>query len=60
MAAVSLMRVAGRSRPLAIATGGVAVLATLGLIASAKPLELALSLLPVAAAGVLYLWLRRR
>ncbi|HEX7945210.1 MAG TPA: amino acid permease [Phenylobacterium sp.] len=60
MAAVSLMRVAGRGRPMAIATAGVAVLATLGLIGSAKPLELGLSLLPLAAAGLLYLWLRRR
>jgi arginine:agmatine antiporter len=60
MAAVSLMRVAGRGRPMAIATGIVAVLATLALIASAKPVELALSLLPLVAAAVLYLWLRRR
>jgi hypothetical protein len=38
----------------------VAIAGTLALIASAKPLELELSVLPLVAAGLLHLWLRRR
>ena len=59
MAAASLIRVS-KGRPRAVLTAVVAILGTLALIASAKPLELALSALPVAAAGGMYLWLRRR
>ncbi len=36
-----------------------AILCSIALIASAKPIELALCLIPIAAGGVLYLWLRR-
>jgi len=59
MAASSLIRIS-RGRPIAIVSAAVAILGALALLASAKPLELELSLLPLAAAGLLHLWLRRR
>jgi len=64
LAAVSLIRLArgfeGGRRIGAMATAGVAIACALGLIVQAKPLELALAVVPLGAAGLLYLWLRRR
>ena len=64
LAALSLVRLApafspGR-RAAAIATAGAAIACSLTLIAQAKPLEVALALIPLALAALLYLWLRRR
>jgi len=59
MAAASLLRLSGGTLK-AVLSSAVAILGTLALIASAKPVELALSALPLVAAGLLYLWLRRR
>jgi arginine:agmatine antiporter len=44
----------------AMATAGLAIACALALIAQAKPIELGLAVVPLAAAGLLYLWLRRR
>lgn len=64
LAGVSLIRLArgfeGGRRVGAMATAGVAIACALALIAQAKPLELALAAGPLAAAGLVYLWLRRR
>lgn len=64
LAGGSLVRIAGglgKGRGLAARlTALAAILCSLALIASGKPNELALSVIPVAAAGLLYLWLRRR
>ena len=64
LAGVSLIRLArgfeGGRRLGAMATAGVAIACALGLIAQARPLELALGAIPLGAAGLLYLWLRRR
>lgn len=64
LAGVSLIRIAGvfagGKRGAAIATAGVAIAAALVLIAQAKPIELGLAVIPLVAAGLLYLWLRRR
>ncbi|MGH6963564.1 MAG: amino acid permease [Phenylobacterium sp.] len=49
----------GRQVPAQV-TALVAMVCCIALIASAKPVELAISLVPVAAGGLLYLWLRRR
>lgn len=63
LAALSLLRLgrvlspAGRAATLTVAV--VAIGFSLALIAQGKPAELGLSLLPVAAAGLLHLWLRR-
>ena len=59
MAAASLIRISG-GRVGAVITAVLAITGTLALIASAKPMELALSVLPLLAAGGMYLWLRRR
>ena len=59
LAAGSLIRLSG-GRLRAILSSIVAILGALALIASARPLELAFSALPLLAAGLLYLWLRRR
>ena len=59
-----LIRLAGRfeggRRTGAMATAAAAIACSLALIAQAKPLELALAVVPLAAAGLLYLWLKRR
>lgn len=64
LAAVSLARLAGRLSPgrrvLAIVSAVVAVAFAAFLIRGGKPVELALSLVPIAAATLLHLWLRRR
>lgn len=64
LAGVSLIRLAGRfeggRRTGAMATAAAAIACSLALIAQAKPLELALAVVPLAAAGLLYLWLKRR
>jgi arginine:agmatine antiporter len=49
-----------RRRLAARLTGVAAIIASLAIIASGNPIELALCLVPIAAAGLLYLWLRRR
>jgi arginine:agmatine antiporter len=49
----------GRQTPAQV-TALVAVLCCIALIASGKPIELAISLIPIAAGALLYLWLRRR
>jgi len=64
LAGVSLLRL-GRAftpgRRLAASLTALAAMgASIALIASAKPLELALALVPPAIAALLYLWLRRR
>lgn len=63
LAAVSLIRIAGvfagPRRGAAIATAVLAIAAAGVLIAQAKPVELGLALAPLAAAALLYLWLRR-
>ena len=59
LAAASLIRISG-GRLRAIVAAVVAIAAILALVASAKLAEVALSALPVVAAGLLYLWLRRR
>lgn len=59
MAAVSLIRLAGR-RVAPILTAVLASAASLYLVAAGKPVELALSLAPLALGSLLYLWLRRR
>ncbi|HEY0649616.1 amino acid permease [Phenylobacterium sp.] len=64
LAGASLTRLArgfenGR-RVAAMATAGLAIACALALIAQAKPLELGLAVVPLAGAGLLYLWLRRR
>jgi len=64
LAGGSLIRLSGGLTPgrrtAARATALAAVAASLALIATGKPLELAFCLVPLAAAGLLYLWLRRR
>jgi len=64
LAGVSLIRLArrfpGGGRVAAMGTAGVAIACALGLIAQAKPLELALAVVPLFAAAILYFWLRRR
>lgn len=64
MASLSLVFVAGRlaggRRLAALATAAVAGGACVLLIASASLVEFGYSVLPLAAAGLLYLWLRRR
>jgi len=64
LAGVSLIRLArgfeGARRIGAMATAGAAIACSLALIAQAKPVELALAVIPLAAAALLYLWLRRR
>lgn len=64
LAGVSLIRLArgfeGGKRVAAMGTAGVAIACALGLIAQAKPLELALAVVPLFAAAILYFWLRRR
>jgi arginine:agmatine antiporter len=64
LAGVSLIRLArgfeGGKRIAAMGTAGVAIACALGLIAQAKPLELALAVAPLVGAALLYLWLRRR
>jgi arginine:agmatine antiporter len=64
LAGVSLIRIAGvfagGKRGAAIATAAVAIAASAVLIAQAKPIELALAVVPLVAAALLYLWLRRR
>ena len=51
---------AKRRQVAAQVTALVAILCCIALIASGKPIELAISLIPIAAGGLLYLWLRRR
>jgi arginine:agmatine antiporter len=64
MAAVSLLRLcgglSGGRRAGAVATAILALAASAVLVLAAKPWELAGSLAGVAAAALLYLWLRRR
>jgi arginine:agmatine antiporter len=64
LAGISLIRLArrfeGGKRIAAMGTAGVAIACALGLIAQAKPLELALAVVPLVAAAILYFWLRRR
>ena len=64
LAGGSLVRVSGvlgqRRRLPAQLTALVAVGCSVALIATGKPVELAVCLVPIAAAGLLYLWLRRR
>jgi hypothetical protein len=43
-----------------MATAGLAIACALALIAQARPLEIGLAVVPLGAAGLLYLWLRRR
>lgn len=61
---ISLIRLARAfedgKRIAAMGTAGVAIACALGLIAQAKPLELALAVVPLFAAAILYFWLRRR
>jgi amino acid transporter len=59
LAAASLIRLSG-GRLRAVLSSILAIAGALALIASGKPLELALSALPILGAGLLYLWLRRR
>ena len=51
---------ARRRQVAAQVTALVAILCCIALIASGKPVELAICLVPIAAGGLLYLWLRRR
>lgn len=64
LAGGSLLRLSGglvlRRRLAARLTALVAIGCSLALIVSGKPFELAFCLVPIAAAGLLYLWLRRR
>jgi arginine:agmatine antiporter len=64
LAGISLIRLArgfeGGKRVAAMGTAGVAIACALGLIAQAKPLELALAVVPLFGAALLYFWLRRR
>jgi arginine:agmatine antiporter len=64
LAGVSLIRLArgfeGGRRIGAMGTAGAAIACAAALIAQAKPLELALAVVPLGAAALLYLWLRRR
>ena len=64
LAGGSLIRISGRIAPArrwpARLTGVAAICASLTLIASGKPIELAFCLGAITAAGLLYLWLRRR
>jgi arginine:agmatine antiporter len=64
LASVSLMRLSrvfhGAARVSAVGTAGVAIACALALIVQAKPMELALAVAPLAAAGLLHLWLGRR
>lgn len=64
LASVSLIRLArgfaGARRFGAIATAAAAIICSLALIAQARPVELALAVVPLAAAGLLYLWLKDR
>lgn len=64
LAGVSLIRVAGvftgARKGAAIATAVLAIAAAVVLIAQAKPIELGLAVVPLVAAALLYLWLRRR
>jgi arginine:agmatine antiporter len=64
LAGGSLVRVSGvlgqgRRLPAQL-TALVAMGCSVALIATGKPIELAVCLVPIAAAGLLYLWLRRR
>jgi membrane protein implicated in regulation of membrane protease activity len=43
-----------------LATAAATIAASVGLIASAKPSEQLISLIPLAVAALLYFWLRRR
>ena len=56
---LSAGRAAGRGLAAQL-TALIAIGCSLALIASGKPIELAICLVPLAAAGLLYLWLRRR
>ena len=58
LAAVSLIRLSGKDRGTLVSSGA-AILGTMALIATARPLEVALSVLPILAAGVLHFALRR-
>ena len=64
LAGASLARLSGALTPGRRLAGRLVAVAAIGgslaIMASGKPLELALCLVPVAAAAVLYLWLRRR
>jgi arginine:agmatine antiporter len=64
LAGGSLIRLSGGFTPgrrlAARLTALVAIGCSVALIASGKPIELAICLVPIAAAGLLYLWLRRR
>ena len=64
LAGGSLLRLAGASTPgrrlAARLTALAAIAGSLALAASGKPVELALCLVPLGAAALLYLWLRRR
>ena len=64
LAGGSLIRLSGGLAPArrwpARVTAALAIAASLTLIASAKPVELAAWLVAIVAAGLLYLWLRRR
>ena len=63
LAGFSLIRLARRIGPgrrvPAVATAAAAIACSAGLIATARPHELAISLVPLAAAVALHLWLRR-
>jgi arginine:agmatine antiporter len=63
LASFSLIRIAGEFSPMrragATLTAAAAIAASLTLIASAKPVELGVALVPLAAAAALDLWLRR-
>jgi arginine:agmatine antiporter len=64
LAGFSLIRLArgfeGFRRIAAMATAAAAIVCALALIAQAKPIELGLAVVPLAGAGLLYLWLKRR
>jgi hypothetical protein len=63
LSAASLIRITGPgvARRRAILSGAVlAIGACIALAASARPIELELALVPLAAAALLHLWLRRR
>lgn len=64
LAGASLIRLArefwGGKRAGAMATAGAAIVCAMALIAQARPVELALAVVPLGAAALLYLWLKRR
>ena len=64
LAGLSLIRLSHRFTPgrriAAIVTAVAAIACAAALIATAKPVELAVALVPMAGAALLYLWLRRR